>query len=71
MLAILIIGYVINEKFSWSFTIITIAIFSFIGYMILKPKRLNMSFDKYYILDTNILLEMLQISINYLRIQKI
>ena len=36
MLAILIIGYVITKSFSWSFTIITIAIFSFIGYMILK-----------------------------------
>ncbi len=39
MLAILIIGYVITKSFSWSFTIITIAIFSFIGYMILKPKK--------------------------------
>lgn len=39
MLAILIIGYVITKSFSCSFTIITIAIFSFIGYMILKPKK--------------------------------
>lgn len=39
MLAILIVGYVITKSFSWSFTIITIAIFSFIGYMILKPKK--------------------------------
>ncbi len=39
MLAILIVGYVITKSFSWSFTIITIAIFSFIGYMILKAKK--------------------------------
>ena len=39
MLSILIVGYVITKNFSWSFTIVTIVIFSFIGYMILKPKK--------------------------------
>lgn len=39
MLAILIVGYVITKSFSIIFTIITIALFAFIGYKIMKPKK--------------------------------
>lgn len=39
MLSILIVGYVITKSFSLIFTIITITLFAFIGYMILKPKK--------------------------------
>ncbi len=39
MLSILIVGYVITKTFSLLFTIITLVLFAFIGYMIMKPKK--------------------------------
>ncbi|MGA1931746.1 protoporphyrinogen oxidase HemJ [Arcobacter sp. YIC-464] len=39
MLAILIVGYVITKSVSIPFTIGVIALFSFVGYMIMKPKK--------------------------------
>lgn len=39
MLAILIVGYVITKNFSILFSLIIIALFTFISYMILKPKK--------------------------------
>ncbi len=41
MLAILIVAYVITKSFSILFSIIIIALFAFISYMILKPKKLK------------------------------
>lgn len=39
MLSLLIVGYVITKTFSLLFTIITLVLFAFIGYMIMKPKK--------------------------------
>ena len=39
MLAILVVGYVITKSVSIIFTVGTIALFAFIGYMIMKPKK--------------------------------
>lgn len=39
MLAILIVGYVITKSVSVIFTVATIALFAFVGYMIMKPKK--------------------------------
>lgn len=39
MLAILVVGYVITKSFSIIFTLITIALFAFIGYKIMNPKK--------------------------------
>jgi protoporphyrinogen IX oxidase len=39
MLAILIVGYVITKSFSIVFSLITIALFAYIGYVIMKPKK--------------------------------
>ena len=39
MLAILIVGYVITKTFSPLFTIIIVLLFTFISYMIMKPKK--------------------------------
>lgn len=39
MLSILIVGYVITKSFSIIFSIITIALFAYIGYVIMKPKK--------------------------------
>ena len=41
MLAILIVTYVITKNFSILFTFIIIALFAFISYMILKPKKVK------------------------------
>ena len=39
MLAILIVGYVITKSFSIIFTAITIILFAYISYVIMKPKK--------------------------------
>jgi putative membrane protein len=39
MLSILIVGYVITKSFSLIFTLITILLFAYISYVILKPKK--------------------------------
>lgn len=39
MLAILIVGYVITKSFSIIFTLITILLFAYISYVIMKPKK--------------------------------
>jgi len=39
MLAILIVGYVTTKSFSVLFTVITIALFAYISYVIMKPKK--------------------------------
>jgi len=39
MLAILIVGYVITKTFSPLFTVIIVLLFTFISYMIMKPKK--------------------------------
>ena len=39
MLAILIVGYVITKTFSPLFTLIIVLLFTFISYMIMKPKK--------------------------------
>lgn len=39
LLSILIVAYVIVKTFSWIFTLFMLALFSFIVYMIMKPKK--------------------------------
>ena len=39
MLSILIVGYVITKSFSLIFTLITMILFAYISYLILKPKK--------------------------------
>ena len=45
-----------NKTFSILFSSLIVILFGYISYVIMKPKRENnMNFEKYYILDTNIL----------------
>lgn len=59
ILSLFIVAYVITKTFSLLFTVITLVVGSFIVYKVYKQKekKIIMKFEKYYVLDTNILLE--------------